>query len=133
MLHGAQPAGKAILPVCPPPAPHLLRGRAELSQGRSQVLGTLAELHGGGLVSDGGHGGLGRGNHLPTGLSKEEGVRHGIAHSCLAACIQQQVCWYLQEVLAGGDESQLGAGAVRLRLASSHALHQHGDLIRHHL
>lgn len=56
-----------------------------------------------------------------------------MARSCLAACIQQQVFWYLQEVLAGSDESQLGAGAVWLRLASSHALHQHGDLVCHHL
>lgn len=40
---------------------------------------------------------------------------------------------YLQEVLAGSNESQLGAGAVRLGLASSHSLHQHRDLLCHHL
>lgn len=40
---------------------------------------------------------------------------------------------YLQEVLAGSNESQLGAGAVWLGLASSHALHQHRDLFCHHL
>lgn len=40
---------------------------------------------------------------------------------------------YLQEVLAGSNESQLGAGAVRLGLASSYTLHQHWDLFCHHL
>lgn len=40
---------------------------------------------------------------------------------------------YLQEVLAGSNESQLSAGAVWLGLASSHTLHQHRDLLCHHL
>src|SRR4029434_5837986 len=48
--------------------PYLLGGGAELCQGAGQVLGALAELHGGGLVADGGHGGLGCSHHLGTRL-----------------------------------------------------------------
>lgn len=40
---------------------------------------------------------------------------------------------YLQEVLAGADEGQLSAGAVRLRLAASDSLNQLRDLLCHHL
>lgn len=47
------------------------------------------------------------------------------------ACYVSQC--YLQEVLAGTDESQLSAGTVRLRLAASDSLDQLRDLLCHHL
>lgn len=39
----------------------------------------------------------------------------------------------LQEALAGGNEGELRAGAVRLGLASSDTLHQQWDLLCHSL
>lgn len=40
---------------------------------------------------------------------------------------------YLEEVLAGSDEGELGTGAIRLGLTAPHSLDQHGDLVSHHL
>lgn len=40
---------------------------------------------------------------------------------------------HLQEVLAGADEGELSAGAVRLRLAASNSLNQLRDLLCHSL
>lgn len=46
---------------------------------------------------------------------------------------QARASAHLQEVLACSNEGQLGTGAVRLRLAATNSLHQHRDLISHHL
>lgn len=48
--------------------PYLLGCGAEFGQGSAEVFGTLTQLHGRGLVLNGGHGGLGGCHHLPTWL-----------------------------------------------------------------
>lgn len=66
---------KAVLTPCRCYS-YLLRGGAELGEGGRQVLGALAELHGGGLVADGRHGGLGSGHHLGSRLCARERKTH---------------------------------------------------------
>lgn len=48
-----------------------------------------------------------------------------------SGCDQGECSCYLEEVLAGDDESQLGAKVFSLGLASSHSLDQLRDVISH--
>lgn len=58
---------------------YLLRSRPQLSQAGCQVLGTLTQLHGRGLIFHRGNRWLGRGHHLTTGLQNgKRNAREGL-------------------------------------------------------
>lgn len=54
---------------------YLLCRRPELSQTGGQVLGTLTQLHGRGLICHRGNRRLGRGHHLTTGLQSSRAIQ----------------------------------------------------------